>query len=468
MARSLHTNAGIPANAYDIGYYASAAALVLTMLIGVVATKRFMRLALAPALVVGAPLAASLGTLLYVANAVTPTAALVAAGGALTGFGSALLAARWAALFGRFSLQALMANFTLLLLLIVALCLSTGYLPREAQLALLILLPLASGGCLRAAERRMRAAPRSPGQSRDNPAWPPDSRRPKLAASRLVLFVAAVAAIGATAALLGAFIDNDERFDYGGWFYLIATVLALAGADANLRRSEPRALPPLFIAPVAALVVLLLPQTNLSENFMAAVAYPIGSIAFELLLLFAAVLFARRYHASPARCFMAARLAFALSDAAGAAAGTAILEQSDALAIAYLASLLLMAGSGVLIAAVAVTVFLQRPLPVSAAPADGIGSEDEYVEAPAPVHAELTPHEAIVRRCQGLAATFGLSEREGDVLVLVAEGRSSARIQEDLSIAAGTVNYHTRNIYAKLGVHSRREVIDLVLGGGGD
>jgi DNA-binding CsgD family transcriptional regulator len=84
------------------------------------------------------------------------------------------------------------------------------------------------------------------------------------------------------------------------------------------------------------------------------------------------------------------------------------------------------------------------------------------------VHAELTPHEAIVRRCQGLAATFGLSEREGDVLVLVAEGRSSARIQEDLSIAAGTVNYHTRNIYAKLGVHSRQEVIDLVLGGGGD
>lgn len=466
VARSLHTNAGIPANAYDIGYYASVAALVLTMLIGVVATKRFMRFALAPALVVGAPLAASLGTLLYVANAVTPAAALVAAGGALTGFGSALLAARWAALFGRFSLQTLMTNFALLLLLIVALCLSTGYLPREVQLALLILLPLASGGCLFAAERRMRATPRFPEPSCGNPTATLDSRRPKLTASRLVLFVAAVAAIGATAALLGAFIDNDERFDYGGWFYLIATILALAVAGANLRRGEPQALLPLFIAPVAALVVLLLPQTSLSENFMAAVAYPIGSIAFELLLLFAAVLFARRYHASPARCFMAARLAFALSDAAGAAAGTAILEQSDALAIAYLASLLLMAGSGVLIATVAVTVFLQRPLPVSAAPADGVGSEDEYAEAPA--HAELTPHEAIVRRCQGLATTFGLSEREGDVLVLVAEGRSSARIQEDLSIAAGTVNYHTRNIYAKLGVHSRQEVIDLVLGGGGD
>lgn len=465
MARSLHTSAGAQANTYDIGYYASVAALALTMLAGVLATKRFMRVALTPALVIGAPLAASLGTLFYVANAVTPAAELVAAGGMLTGFGSAFLAARWAALFGRFSLQTLMANFALLLLLIVALCLSTGYLPREVQLALLILLPLASGGCLRAAEGRMRAMPLGSPHSGDGTYRASESRRPKLTVRRLALFVAAVAAIGATAALLGAFIDNDERFDYGGWFYLIATVLALAVASVNLRRGEPQTLPPLFIAPVAALVVLLLPQTSLSENFMAAVAYPIGSIVFELLLLFAAVLFARRYNASPARCFMAARLAFALSDAAGAAAGTAILEQSDALAIAYLASLLLMIGSEMLIAAAAVTAFLRHPAPLPEAVDNARGPEGEGAEEPAVTYAELTPHEAIVRRCQGLAADFGLSEREGEVLVLVAEGRSSARIQEDLSIAAGTVNYHTRNIYAKLGVHSRQEVIDLVLGG---
>lgn len=57
---------------------------------------------------------------------------------------------------------------------------------------------------------------------------------------------------------------------------------------------------------------------------------------------------------------------------------------------------------------------------------------------------------------------FALSSREIDVLRLLARGYSSARIQSELYIAAGTVNYHTRNIYAKLGVHSKQEVIDLV------
>ena len=48
------------------------------------------------------------------------------------------------------------------------------------------------------------------------------------------------------------------------------------------------------------------------------------------------------------------------------------------------------------------------------------------------------------------------------VLKLLAQGYSSARIQTELYIAPGTVNYHTRNIYTKLEVHSKQEVIDLV------
>lgn len=65
-------------------------------------------------------------------------------------------------------------------------------------------------------------------------------------------------------------------------------------------------------------------------------------------------------------------------------------------------------------------------------------------------------------RCTEIGKQYGLSHREVDVLSLLALGYSSARIQSELYIAAGTVNYHTRNIYAKLGVHSKQEVIDLV------
>ena len=68
------------------------------------------------------------------------------------------------------------------------------------------------------------------------------------------------------------------------------------------------------------------------------------------------------------------------------------------------------------------------------------------------------------RCCREVAKEYELSNREVDVLELLARGYSAARVQKELYIAAGTVNYHTRNIYAKLGVHSKQEVIDLITG----
>ncbi len=49
-----------------------------------------------------------------------------------------------------------------------------------------------------------------------------------------------------------------------------------------------------------------------------------------------------------------------------------------------------------------------------------------------------------------------------DVFALLARGYSAAAIQSELYIAAGTVNYHTRNIYSKLNVHSKQELIGMV------
>ena len=65
-------------------------------------------------------------------------------------------------------------------------------------------------------------------------------------------------------------------------------------------------------------------------------------------------------------------------------------------------------------------------------------------------------------RCDRVARQYNLSKREVDVLRLLARGYSSARIQSELYIAPGTVNYHTRNIYSKLGIHSKQALIDLV------
>lgn len=56
------------------------------------------------------------------------------------------------------------------------------------------------------------------------------------------------------------------------------------------------------------------------------------------------------------------------------------------------------------------------------------------------------------------AATAVLSEREQQILRLVASGMSSQEIALNLSIAAGTVDVHRRNIMRKLDLHSAVEL----------
>ena len=65
------------------------------------------------------------------------------------------------------------------------------------------------------------------------------------------------------------------------------------------------------------------------------------------------------------------------------------------------------------------------------------------------------------RKCAIIGEYYGLTRREVDVFRLIAAGRNSTRIQEELSISAGTVNTHSHHVFQKLDVHSQQEVIDL-------
>jgi len=56
---------------------------------------------------------------------------------------------------------------------------------------------------------------------------------------------------------------------------------------------------------------------------------------------------------------------------------------------------------------------------------------------------------------------FRLSEREVDVACLIAQGRSKANIAQQLYVTENTVRTHSKNIYAKTGVHSNQELMDL-------
>ena len=70
--------------------------------------------------------------------------------------------------------------------------------------------------------------------------------------------------------------------------------------------------------------------------------------------------------------------------------------------------------------------------------------------------------ERAAERVEELSRTYRLSPREQEVLALLAEGKTGRVIQQELFIAEGTFKAHTRHIYEKMGINSRKELFELL------
>ena len=68
----------------------------------------------------------------------------------------------------------------------------------------------------------------------------------------------------------------------------------------------------------------------------------------------------------------------------------------------------------------------------------------------------------IDERFVALASRFALSEREVEVARLLCMGRTKRYIAETLFLSEDTVRWHSKQLYRKLDVHSKQELIDLV------
>lgn len=88
-------------------------------------------------------------------------------------------------------------------------------------------------------------------------------------------------------------------------------------------------------------------------------------------------------------------------------------------------------------------------------PADTAGAERA-------VFTDLARPDAIDQICTGLAAEHGLSSREAQICSYLARGRSQTYIRDAPFLSKNTVATHVRRLYAKLGVHSKQQLIDLV------
>ena len=85
----------------------------------------------------------------------------------------------------------------------------------------------------------------------------------------------------------------------------------------------------------------------------------------------------------------------------------------------------------------------------------------KHVDYAAKLLAVFTPNQSLSSIGQKIATGLieGLSEREIEVLKLIAAGKSNREIAGDLFLAVGTVKKHTNNIFGKLGVESRTKAV---------
>ena len=447
-------------------YFYSMVSLVVVLGYGIAKTKNFMHLARSRVGVVAAPVACSLGTFIYAlsASGLTPAAlntALLVVGGILSGAGSAFLAAHWASAFGRAKARAFVVNLPLIFAAVLITCLAITYVFAAIALVFATLLPLASGACLIYADRYAASlSDQVHSEANRSKSKPVRSRRIYL------ILIAAVCLIGLTTGSLNQIRSINAGYCFA--FSCITSVLILLITGWLIVQDNPKAFLPLFVAPLVVFLIFALPLIRFTPNDAPGIVYAIGSVTRELMLMFEAVLFALLFDLSCAKTFMIGRVVMALSDLCGALCAAAIMEHLGNQAGAQFAGGVLLVGSEVIIAGLLMMYLLLRrkslatpSLNTRAAGVDTAAQEattrpEDAADTSQPDESAASQSEIVANLT---AERFGLSPREADVLRLLVAGESTTQIQDTLCIAPGTFNYHMRNIYSKLGVHSRQELL---------
>lgn len=69
-------------------------------------------------------------------------------------------------------------------------------------------------------------------------------------------------------------------------------------------------------------------------------------------------------------------------------------------------------------------------------------------------------HDALIRNCQKLAARYRLTEREAEIVLLIAQGHTQTYCAEALVVSINTIRSHMKHIYSKMEIHSKDELLN--------
>ncbi len=451
-ARSAGIEAAAPISLMSFGYTLSAILMAATLLAVAFLVKKRVRFLTSVSVKLFAGIALPVGTAVLVAGGFLQMSLLLAFGGVLTGLASGIQTLQWVVAYKRVGLNTAISSFPLLLAVSVGTCMTLMYLPGIVLVLATIVLPIVSEFMFHAVRNNIM-----PEYSLD-----PGPRDMPL---NFILLLAPIAVY----ALCSGFLDFFSGYGpYTFVFYACISFIPLVIAGVYSYLVERRRFLSVFVVPACFLIVVFVPFLTLMNVTPLAQFVSIGELGVEILLFIVSVGFATYFSIDSLKTYALARMLNFAMNTAGWYAAQGISSNFKGLFDAQAA--LLVGFLAVEVASVGLTVAIVKARKSTLADEDEEGTaEGAAATAAADVAGTEQPEalqedwaEAFDRCCGEIAEEFDLSRREVDVLKLLAQGNSSQRIQEALFIAAGTVNYHTRNIYAKLGVHSKQEVIDLV------
>ena len=235
--------------------------------------------------------------------------------------------------------------------------------------------------------------------------------------------------------------------------------VSLAALACTLLRPQDRAPVYLYRLALPLMVANLTFLAFLGEGRTFAVAFGnSGNVAFMLFMLVTLAGLCHRYVVSPAwMCGLT--YAFAkVASVAGLPAGQLFTQAFPAGSEESRLAMCLVIVSVVTLS----TVFFNdevaaRSFGMVPAPQGEPGNEKPGRRTDAMSYAER-----IVWKCSQVGRRFGLTQREQEILELMAQGISTADIADRTCISYGTVKTHVGHVYRKLGVHSREEAVALV------
>ena len=260
-----------------------------------------------------------------------------------------------------------------------------------------------------------------------------------------------MAIAGLLSSFSGAFLSATE---YVGAIHRVAAtgivgVVILVMAVSKRDRFDARFLAKVGL-PVAVVAFAVIPFVAPMQGYIVSVLMRFAYVWFTFFVLLMLANICYRFEIPSLRLFAIARASSEAALLAGILVRRA-LWQTDLLADPT--TLAGFALAGIVLVLVCVVIWMSEKSVNGDWGASGLSLADR-LHVPG-------PRERFMSRCDDLAAQYDLTARETEIMGLIAQRKSRAEIEQELFLSQNTVKTHVRHLYAKLGVHSKTDVIAL-------